>query len=71
MEKKKPYATTLPHLLWQNKEKWPKKTALREKYLGIWQKFSWLDFYEHTAAFAGGLKKTGPGPKRYPHFNRR
>ncbi|SDN24106.1 long-chain acyl-CoA synthetase [Desulfonauticus submarinus] len=55
----KPYYTTLPQLLLKNAQKWPNKTALREKYLGIWQKFSWDNYYQHTASFAAGLKKLG------------
>lgn len=43
----------------------PKKTALREKDLGIWQAFSWQDYLEKVKFFSLGLISLGfqPGDK--------
>ena len=36
-----------------------KKVALREKYLGIWQEFTWEEYYQHVKWFALGLRELG------------
>jgi len=57
---------TLPKLLKRNFETWgEKKVALRHKELGIWQEFTWRDYYENVKQFAAGLKCLGfsPGDK--------
>ena len=53
-------ATTLPGLLIKNKEKFSnKKVALREKEFGVWQEYTWEDYYEHVKNFALGLHSLG------------
>ncbi len=57
---------TLPRLLKRNFEVWGEsKIALRHKDLGIWQEYTWKDYYENVKRLALGLKKLGfqPGDK--------
>ena len=52
--------TTLPDLLVENRKKFgDKKVALREKEYGIWQEYTWKDYYEHVKDFALGLHTIG------------
>jgi long-chain acyl-CoA synthetase len=52
--------TTLPGLLLDNKNRFgDKKVALREKEYGIWQEYTWKDYYEHVKNFAMGLHDLG------------
>ena len=52
--------TTLPGLLVENRKKFgDKKVALREKEYGIWQEYTWKDYYEHVKDFALGLHTIG------------
>lgn len=55
----KPYDDTLPGLLCKRARAHGKKTALREKEWGVWQRFSWSDYLDAAAEFAGGLRKMG------------
>jgi len=57
----KPYDDTLPGLLLKRARAHGKKTALREKEWGVWQRFSWNDYLEAAAEFAGGLRRHGLG----------
>ena len=51
---------TLPSLLIRNKERFGgKKIALREKEFGVWQQYSWKDYYEHVKNFSLGLESLG------------
>jgi len=51
---------TLPKLLKHNYETWgEKRIAMREKDFGIWQEFTWKDYYENVKYFALGLKVLG------------
>jgi len=51
---------TIPQILLDNARKYGKeKIAIREKDLGIWQSYSWLDYYENTKKFALGLASLG------------
>jgi len=57
---------TLPKLLKRNYETWgDTRIAMRHKDLGIWQEYSWKDYYENVKRFALGLKSLGfePGDK--------
>jgi len=56
-----PYRTTLPRLLRENARRRPRATALREKQWGVWQAYTWQDYLDITAAFAGGLAELGLG----------
>ncbi len=55
------YKTTLPALLIKNARERGKRTAMREKYLGIWQTFSYQQYLDITSEFAAGLKHLGFG----------
>jgi long-chain acyl-CoA synthetase len=51
---------TLPSLLVRNKNRFGvNKIALREKEFGIWQEYSWEDYYEHVKNFSLGLQQIG------------
>jgi long-chain acyl-CoA synthetase len=50
---------TIPQLLKRNCLRYGDRTALREKDLGIWQKVSWNQYWEHVRNFALGLKEMG------------
>ena len=57
---------TLPKLLVGNYKKYgDKKIALRRKDLGIWNEYTWKDYYEHVKYFGLGLLSLGfkPGDK--------
>ena len=57
---------TLPKFLKQHYEEYgDKKVALRENDRGIWQKYTWKDYYEKTKDFYYGLMSLGfePGDK--------
>ena len=53
---------TLPQLLRRNAERTPERAALREKDLGIWQPYSWKQYWEEVREFALGLAAAGFGP---------
>jgi long-chain acyl-CoA synthetase len=55
------YETNLPLLLVKNAETFGDRIALREKELGIWQSYSWLEYLTRTAEFSAGLKNMGLG----------
>ena len=51
---------SLPSLLIANRKKFGHtKVALREKEYGIWQEYTWEDYYEHVRNFALGLHCLG------------
>lgn len=51
---------TIPQILMDDAKKYGKgKIAIREKDLGIWQSYSWADYYENTKKFALGLASLG------------
>lgn len=50
------YNFTLPQILAENAAKYSdKKIAIREKAYGIWQKYSWSDYYCYMRKTAGGF----------------
>lgn len=52
--------STLPQILLDNVRKYREdKVAIREKDLGIWQSYSWADYYGNTKKFALGLASLG------------
>ena len=57
--------TTLPRLLRRNAELMAARPAIREKNHGIWQTFSWAQYWEEVRDFALGLAAHGfrPGDK--------
>lgn len=53
-------ADTLPKLLRRNYETWhDKRIAMRHKDFGIWQEYSWQEYYSNVKKFALGLKSLG------------
>ena len=51
---------TLPRLLQENAQRFgDSKVAIREKEFGIWQSFTWKDYYENVRDFALGLHHLG------------
>jgi len=51
---------TLPRLLQENAQRFgDSKVAIREKEFGIWQSFTWKDYYEKVRDFALGLHHLG------------
>ncbi|HRV43798.1 MAG TPA: AMP-binding protein [Smithellaceae bacterium] len=52
----KPNQLTLPQLLAVNAEKYgDTKTAIREKAFGIWQKYTWSDYFHYMKTTAAGF----------------
>jgi long-chain acyl-CoA synthetase len=54
-------APTLPRLLLRNAETMPARPAMREKNHGIWQTFSWAQYWDEVRDFALGLAAHGFG----------
>ncbi|SMF04520.1 long-chain acyl-CoA synthetase [Tistlia consotensis] len=54
--------STLPGLLRFWAERHPERLAFREKDLGVWQRWSFRDYYEGARDFALGLAALGVGP---------
>jgi long-chain acyl-CoA synthetase len=52
-------ADTFPKLLLRNADIFADRPAMREKYLGIWQTWTWAEVLEEVRTFALGLKKMG------------
>ena len=50
---------TFPRLLFHHAQTRPNAPAMREKYLGIWQTWTWLDVAERVRALACGLAALG------------
>jgi long-chain acyl-CoA synthetase len=50
---------TFPKLVRANAERWPRRVAIREKDLGIWQSHSWRDYFERSRRIALGLASLG------------
>ncbi|MDQ7785639.1 MAG: AMP-binding protein [Desulfomonilaceae bacterium] len=51
--------TTLPKLLTEKARTYRDRTAMREKYKGIWQEISWAEYLEKTRLFCLGLLELG------------
>jgi long-chain acyl-CoA synthetase len=52
---------TLPQLLARNARERGERPAIREKNLGIWQTYTWREYYDHVRDFALGLRALGFG----------
>ena len=52
-------ADTFPRLVRANAQTLPRKTAIREKDLGIWQSYTWSDYWEQSRLIALGLASLG------------
>jgi len=54
-----PAHDTFPKLIRANAQRWPDKIAVREKDYGIWQSYTWRDYYEQGRLIALGLAALG------------
>ncbi len=54
-----PGLDTFPKLARANAERHPRKIAIREKDLGIWQSYTWQDYYEQARLIGLGLASLG------------
>ena len=50
---------TFPKLIRANARRWPDKIAVREKDYGIWQSYTWREYYEQARLIALGLASLG------------
>jgi len=50
---------TIPQIVRGNYEKWGDRTAMCMKKFGIWQRYSWEDYYENVKYFSLGLVSLG------------
>jgi long-chain acyl-CoA synthetase len=50
---------TIPKLFLRNRDLLSDRVALREKDLGIWQRDTWNEYWNHVCHFALGLKRLG------------
>ena len=50
---------TLPKIVRANALKWGPRTAMAMKRYGIWQRFTWQEYYENVKFFSLGLISLG------------
>ncbi len=50
---------TIPKLFARNRKLYAERVALREKDLGIWQRITWNEYWDHVCHFALGLRQLG------------
>lgn len=53
---------TIPKLIRRNSERWADRPAMSMKNFGIWQTYTWLQYYENVKYFALGLISMGLKP---------
>ncbi|MDD5082145.1 MAG: AMP-binding protein [Dehalococcoidales bacterium] len=53
---------TLPQIVRYNSAKWPSQTAMCMKRFGIWQRYSWQEYYQSVKYFSLGLIGLGLEP---------
>ncbi len=53
---------TIPKLIMRNYEKWGQRTAMCMKNFGVWQRYSWQEYYEKVKYFSLGLISLGMEP---------
>jgi len=53
---------TIPKLIKHNYERWPQRTAMSMKNLGVWQRYSWQANYDKVKYFSLGLISLGLKP---------
>ncbi len=53
---------TLPKIIKSNCEKWGDRTAMAMKNFGIWQRYSWKDYYDRVKYLSLGLISLGLEP---------
>jgi long-chain acyl-CoA synthetase len=59
MAKPEDSRNTIPQILRSNKEKWGSRTAMCMKRLGIWERYSWAEYYEKVKYLSLGLISLG------------
>jgi long-chain acyl-CoA synthetase len=50
---------TFPKVLAYNARNWPSEVAMREKEFGIWNAFTWADYYDRVRLMALGMHRLG------------
>ncbi len=53
---------TIPKLIRHNYERWSQRTAMCMKNFGVWQRYSWAEYYERVKYFSLGLISLGLEP---------
>jgi long-chain acyl-CoA synthetase len=53
---------TIPKLIKRNYERWPQVMAMAMKNFGVWQRYSWHDYYHRVKYFSLGLLSLGLEP---------
>ncbi len=53
---------TIPGLISRNRERWGNRTAMCVKNFGIWQRYSWSEYYDKVKYFSLGLVSLGMEP---------
>jgi len=53
---------TIPKLITRNYERWGQRTAMSVKNFGIWNRYSWTEYYEKVKYFSLGLISLGLEP---------
>jgi long-chain acyl-CoA synthetase len=53
---------TIPKLIMRNYEKWGERIAMCMKNFGVWQRYSWKEYYEKVKYFSLGLISLGLKP---------
>ena len=53
---------TIPQIIRSNYEKWGSRTAMCMKKFGVWQRYSWKDYYENVKYLSLGLISLGLQP---------
>ena len=50
---------TIPQIISSNRDRWPDRTAMSMKNFGIWQRYTWEDYYLQVKYFSLGLISLG------------
>ena len=53
---------TIPKLVMRNRQQWGHYTAMSMKDFGVWQRYSWAEYYEKVKHFSLGLISLGMEP---------
>ena len=53
---------TIPKLIRRNYEQWPRSAAMAMKNFGVWQRYSWQDYYDSVKYFSLGMISLGLEP---------
>jgi len=54
---------TLPKIIKSNYEKWGDRTAMAMKKFGVWQRYTWKEYYKQVKYFSLGLTSLGLEPE--------